>query len=142
MPPASPFQRVARKAGVYAEVVQPNHIEAVIARVDVGGEEHLVKFARYHDNPQFWTVPGERDERIRGRSTLTTTEPEPDQFELYDLTVDPFEERNLAHPANADDASRALQEHMLGLLIEQLQAKRLSPGAGERPGYRPPAITV
>jgi hypothetical protein len=28
---------------------------------------------------------------------------------------------------------------MLELLVEQLAAKRLTPSAGERPGYRPPA---
>lgn len=139
MPPASPFQRVARKVGVYAEIIQPNHLETVVAQVDVDGEPHLVKFSRYHDNQQFWTVPGERDERLRRRTTITVTEPEPDEFELYDLTVDPFEERNLAHPSYADEHSRALQQTMLGLLHEQLAAKRLTPPAGERPGYRAPA---
>ena len=136
---ASPFQRVARKVGVYSEIIQPNHLETVVARVDVDGEPHLVKFSRYHDNQQFWTVPAERDERLRGRKTITVTEPEPDEFELYDLTADPFEERNLAHQSNADERSRALQQTMLGLLHEQLAAKRLTPAAGERPGYRAPA---
>jgi len=139
MPSASPFQRVARKVGVYAEITQPNHVETVVAQVDVDGEPHLVKLSRYHDNAQFWTVPGERDERLRLRKTITVTEPEPDEFELYDLTVDPFEERNLAHRSHADDHSRALQRTMLSLLHEQLAAKRLTPAAGERPGYRPPA---
>jgi arylsulfatase A-like enzyme len=139
MPPASPFQRVARKVGVYAEVAQPNHVEAVIARVEVDGEPHLVKLARYHDNQQFWTEPGERDQRLRGRTTVTVTEPEPDEWELYDLTLDPTEARNLAHPSHADDASRALQDTMLGILVEELAAKRLTPARGELPGYRPPA---
>ena len=70
------------------------------------------------------------------------TEPEADEFELYDLTLDPTEVRNLAHPSNADDRSRALQRHMLGLLHEQLEAKRLTPAAGAVPGYRPPPATV
>jgi hypothetical protein len=139
--PGSPFQRVARVAHVCSTVAQLNHVEAVIAEVDVDGEQHLVKFSRYHDNQQFWTVPGERDERLRGRKTITVTEPEPDEYELYDLTLDPLEERNLAHPANADDRSRALQQTMLGLLVEQLAAKRLIPSAGATPGYLPPAVT-
>jgi hypothetical protein len=93
-----------------------------------------------NDNQQFWTVPGERDERLRGRHTDTVTEPEPDEYELYDLTNDPIEARNLAHPSNADDRSRALQQTMLTLLGEQLAAKRLTPSTGEVPGYRPPAV--
>jgi arylsulfatase A-like enzyme len=136
---ASPFNRLARFAKVFHVVEQPNHIETVIAEVDVDGAQHLVKLSRYHDNQQFWTVPGLRDERLHGRKTITVTEPEPDDYELYDLTADPYEERNLAHPAHADDASRALQQRMLALLHEQLAAKRLTPAAGELPGYRPPA---
>ena len=118
---------------------QPNHLQTVIAEVPVDGEQHVIKFSRYYDNPQFWTVPGERDERLHGRKTTTVSEPEPDEYELYDLTLDPTEERNLAHPSHADERSRALQQTMLALLIEQLAAKRLTPTAGERPGYRPPA---
>ena len=136
----SPFQRVARATRTYATIEQPNHIETVIAEVDVGGEQHLVKFSRYHDNGQFWTVPGERDERLRGRKTITVTAPEPDEYELYDLTLDPLEERNLAHSTYADDRSRALQQTMLALLAEQVAAKRLAPSAGGPPGYRPPVI--
>ena len=71
---------------------------------------------------------------------MTVTEPEPEEYELYDLTLDPIEEHNLAHPSHADDGSRALQRTMLRLLIEQLDAKRLTPSTGETPGYRPPAI--
>ncbi len=128
---------MARKAKIYATVAQPNHIETVVAEVPVDGERHLVKLSRYHDNQQFWTVPGERDERLRGRKTITVTQPEPDEFELYDLTVDPYEERNLAHPAYTDGRSRELQRQMLGLLAEQLERKRLVPSSGEIPGYRP-----
>ena len=120
-------------------IVQPNHLETVIAEVDVDGEPHLVKYSRYHDNQQFWSVPGERDERIHKSKTYTVTEPEPDEYELYDLTVDPYEERNLAHPTHADDRSRSLEAHMFELLVQQLAKKRLVPDAGEKPGYSPPS---
>ena len=84
---------------MYAEIVQPNHVETVVAKMKVDGEEHLVKFSRYHDNPQFWTVPGVRDDRLhRGNKIVTVTEPSPDEYELYDLTLDPLEQHNLAHP--------------------------------------------
>jgi len=137
--PSSPLQRWARKLGVYAEVVQPNHVESIVAKVEVDGERHLVKFSRYHDNPQFWTVPGKRDERLlRGNKIVTVTEPTPDEYELYDLTLDPLEQHNLAHPRNADDRSRKLQERMLRLLVDQLAAKRLVPSSGGTPGYQPP----
>jgi arylsulfatase A-like enzyme len=134
----SPFGRVARALHRYSSVTQPNHLQTVIAEVDVDGAQHLVKFSRYYDNAQFWTVPGERDERLQGRHTVTVTEPEPDEYELYDLTLDPFEERNLAHPSHADDHTHALRSTMLALLAEQLAAKRLTPSAGEVPGYRSP----
>jgi arylsulfatase A-like enzyme len=136
----SPVGRLAKRLHRYSPVEQPNHLQTVIAEVDVDGEQHLVKFSRYYDNAQFWTVPGERDERLRGRHTDTVTEPEPEEFELYDLTLDPFEERNLAHPSHADDRTHDLQRKMLELLIEQLDAKRLTPSTGEVPGYRPPAM--
>ncbi len=71
---------------------------------------------------------------------MTATEPEPDEYELYDLTLDPYEQRNLAHPTYTDDAARGLQRTMLALLREQVAAKRLIPIAGEVPGYRPPAV--
>jgi len=138
-PATSPVSRIARRVGVFESVKQPNHVETVAAEVDVGGQQHLVKFSRYHDNQQFWTVPGEHDERVQGRKTITVTEPEPDEYELYDLTLDPFEQRNLAHPSHADDQTHTLQQTMLELLAEQLAAKRLTPSAGDIPGYRPPA---
>ncbi len=98
-----------------------------------------MKLSRYYDNPQFWTVPGERDERLRRRKTITVAEPEADEFELYDLTLDPLEERNLAHPSNEDESTRVLKQAMLDLLIAELDNKRLTPADGELPGYRPPA---
>src|SRR3954453_12162459 len=139
---ASPFGRVAKGLHHYSTVKQPNHLQTVIAEIDIDGDRHLIKFSRYYDNAQFWTVPGERDERLQGQHTDTVTEPEPDEYELYDLTLDPIEERNLAHPSYADDRSHALQNTMLALLAEQLAGKRLTPSAGEVPGYRSPGISV
>jgi hypothetical protein len=91
--------RVARGLHRYSTVKQPNNLQTVIAEVDVAGEQHLVKFSRYYDNAQFWTVPGERDEQLHARHTDTVTEPEPEEFELYDLTLDPFEKRTSPTPA-------------------------------------------
>jgi arylsulfatase A-like enzyme len=135
----SPFQIWAKKLGTFEHIVQPNHIEMVVAEVEVDGAQHLVKLVRYHDNPQYWTVPGERDERLmRRKKILNVTERTPDEYELYDLTLDPMEQHNLAHPTNADDRSRALLTRMRKILIEQLAAKRLAPASGGLPGYSPP----
>lgn len=136
--PGSPFQVYSRWAKTYEVVAQPNHVETVVAEMDIDGKKHVVKYSRYHDNQQFWTEPGVRDERLKRKTTITVTEPAPDEYELYDLTLDPTEERNLAHPSHADDASRALQARMQKILIEQLKAKRLEPAGGGIPGYRPP----
>ncbi|MFH0729061.1 MAG: sulfatase-like hydrolase/transferase [Pseudomonadota bacterium] len=139
--PGSPIQRWARKLGVYADVVQPNHIECVVAKIDIDGEQHLVKLSRNYDNQQFWAVPDQRDEQLhRGKKIVSVTEPAQDEYELYDLTLDPLEQINLAHPRNADNRSRKLHEQMLRILIEQLAAKRLVPASGGLPGYRPPVM--
>ena len=118
----------------------PNHLETVIAEVPVDGEPHLIKFSGYYDNPQFWTVPGERDERLHGRNTTTVTEPEPDEYELYDLTLDPTEVRNLAHPSHANDTIPCAAAD--DARAAQRTARRQAPDPLDRwrPGYRPPAV--
>jgi hypothetical protein len=137
--PKSPFQRWAMKIGTYEHIVQPNHVESVVAEVEIDGAQHLVKLTRFHDNPQFWTVPGERDERLmRRRKILKVSDRTPDEYELYDLTRDPLEQRNLAHPANADEPSRELFTRMQRILLEQLHAKRKVPASGGIDGYQPP----
>ena len=133
----SPFGRVAKRLKHYSTVKQPNHLQTVIAELDVDGEPHLVKFSRYFDNAQFWTVPGERDERLQGRHTVTVTEPEPEQYELYDLTLDPIEERNLAHASHSDEHTQALQNTMLALLAEQLAAQAPDPISRRGSGLPP-----
>ncbi len=138
--PKSPFQIWARKIGTYSHIVQPNHIEMVVAEVDVDGKKHLVKLTRYHDNAQFWTVPGERDERLMRRKKINkVSERSSDEYELYDLTLDPIEAQNLAHPAHINQHSGALLARMKQILVEQLAKKRLVPASGGLPGYRPPA---
>jgi arylsulfatase A-like enzyme len=141
--PGSPFMKLSKGLGTFQFIKQPNHIETVVARVDVNNEQHLVKLSRYHDNEQFWTFPGESDKRLhKGKKFEKVTEPAPDEYELYDLTLDPYEQRNLAHPGNANDGTRKLQETMFGILVKQLEAKRLVPKEGEVPGYRLPKVAV
>ncbi|MCL4395445.1 MAG: sulfatase-like hydrolase/transferase [Chloroflexi bacterium] len=114
-------------------IVQPNHVEAVLANLGESGDQ-LWKYARYFDNRQFWSTPGIQDEVRRGRKLYVKREPEPDEFELYNLDDDPLEENNLAHDAHASWATRRAHERLERLLADERIHKRLVPaGAGARP---------
>ncbi|MFC7062359.1 sulfatase-like hydrolase/transferase [Halobacillus seohaensis] len=133
----------------YESVIQPNHTEAVITKLKTGrnNEEEIWKFARYFDNPQFWSDPGCNDTvvtkgdsientSIQCSTCLTTikTEPVPDQFELYNLATDPLEERNLADPSFATAKSTIIQQLLTNTLEQQCIQKRLHPTSGIVPG--------
>ena len=102
----------------YESVVQPSHIEAVITTLETGksNEQEIWKFARYYDNPQFWSDPGVSDTVITEQDgccvKTTKTEPVPDQFELYNLTKDPLEIINLADPSLATEESGIIQRQI------------------------------
>jgi choline-sulfatase len=51
----------------YYSVIQPNHIETVIARLN----GKVWKYTRYFDNPQFWSTPGDPDANLPPQSTAT-----------------------------------------------------------------------
>ena len=83
--------------------------------------------------------PGERDERLRGRKTISRHRARARRIRA--LRPDARSARG-AQPRAPHERrranSRALQATMLGLLNDQLAAKRLTPSAGAIPGYRPP----
>ena len=142
-----------RRFGVgYRPVVEPNHVETVIARLADG---HLWKFSRYFDNPQYWSSPDtdtpedvlqvqpERDPvppssdvmpawAPLGYEAIAKNRPEHDDFEMYDLDDDPMELLNLyvAPPATALPQQAVLAQ----LLAEQRTQKRLTPCSGVVPG--------
>ena len=136
--PASPFQRFARRLHRYSTVKQPNHLQTVIAEVDVDGEQHLVKFSRYHDNEQFWTVPGERDERLQ-RPARPSPSPSPNPTSTSSTTSRSTRSRSATSPtpATPTTAPRALQQTMLALLARA--ARRQAPHPVSRRGARLPA---
>ncbi len=98
----------------YESVTQPNHLETVITTLKTGKnrKEEIWKLSRYFDNPQFWSDPGVEDVEVKQEGsisvsdnttasicvTTTKTQPVPDQFEMYNLTEDRLEEKNLADP--------------------------------------------
>ncbi|WLR58952.1 sulfatase-like hydrolase/transferase [Guptibacillus hwajinpoensis] len=141
----------------YESVIQPNHIEAVITTLPTGADKkkEIWKYGRYYDNPQFWSNPGvsdvtvtqsdpvppNADEQFSECITTTKTTPVPDEFELYNLTVDPLEEKNLAHPDFETPESKEVQKILNLVLEEQCRQKRLSPSSGTVPGMPPCEFT-
>nr|WP_318280984.1 sulfatase-like hydrolase/transferase [Paenibacillus bovis] len=127
----------------YESVEQPNHIEAVIAKLKTPGNEveEIWKFSRYFDNPQFWSNPGVEDVQVRTKDgvpitddteasisvTKIKTTPVEEEFELYNITRDPLEEINLAHPTNATVETKVIQKILEQMLNQQREQKRLNP---------------
>lgn len=127
----------------YKSVIQPNHIETVIAQLPTGvnNEKEIWKYSRYFDNPQFWSNPGCKDINNalsepceNSCDTLEENKPVPDEFEMYNLTKDPIESRNLANPEFATVESSAVQAVLAKLLAEQCKTKRLYPTSGNVQG--------
>jgi choline-sulfatase len=130
----------------YDSVIQPNHVETVIAEID--GE--LWKYSRYFDHPRYWSAPGtpgddgvrdvvnkpkgrEGDDEGSSRRIYeerVKTEPAPAEYELYNVTADPMELENLAGKPEWKEREGALRD----LLVEQCARKRLVPQSGLVPG--------
>ncbi len=132
----------------YNSVVQPNHVETVVARL---GDGNVWKYSRYFDNPQYWTSPGTPGEQgtedvtqlQKGQSPApdagpapvlfemsVKVTPKPDEFEMYNVTEDPRELKNLYGVAQFS----ARQAELAQLLEEQRAQKRLGPWSGHVPG--------
>jgi choline-sulfatase len=130
----------------YDSVIQPNHLETVIA--EVSGK--IWKYTRYFDNPQFWSdtqplfpilpikdevthvddalvsnIPGEHavDATVRVKLQPVT----PEEFEMYNVTDDPMELNNLIGQGNP------MESYMSNLLDQQRTQKRLHPISGTVP---------
>ncbi|KAF1085132.1 Choline-sulfatase [Sporotomaculum syntrophicum] len=133
----------------YNSVLQPNHIQTVIANIRIGEGEQTWKYSCYYDNPQFWSNPGVNDEvtrqldgsenvldEIKASVCKTTikTRPVPEQIEMYNLSEDPLEQTNLAHPRFSTPETRVIQQTLARILEEQCRQKRLEPASGTVPG--------
>lgn len=131
-------------------VVQPSHIETIIVKLPTGtnGKLETWKYSRYFDNPQFWSSPGEEDKNNKQECSVSMsettscslsvdtikTEPVPDEIEMYNLTHDPLEIRNLANSEFSTVESEVVQILLAKLLAEQCRKKRLYPSSGVVPG--------
>lgn len=86
----------------YDPVIQPCAIESIVTYLDNGTSTHLYKYAIYFDPVNVST---------------------PNEYEMYDLTTDPGETTNLAHPSNSTPESQSIQSQLNSLLIIQRSAK-------------------
>ncbi|GAA0738673.1 sulfatase-like hydrolase/transferase [Clostridium oceanicum] len=137
----------------YQSVIQPNHVETVVAKLKTGknDEEQLWKYSRYFDNPQFWSSPGCEDQTTVKKCpcdepkdddekqyclcvTSTKTEPVADEFEMYNLTEDPLETKNLANPKFETPETEVVKVVLANMLQEQCKQKRIYPSSGNVPG--------
>jgi hypothetical protein len=136
----------------YNSVIQPNHIETVIARLDNGGGPKVWKYSRYFDNPQFWSTPGTpgdpnvdvEDAILEQKEPTPSTDgtspiacqitvkhtPKPDEFEMYNVSDDPMELNNLYNAQSPSPEQITLAQ----LLEQQCAQKRLRPISGQVPG--------
>ncbi len=128
----------------YQSVVQPCHVETVIALLPTGPGRELQKwkYSRYFDNVQFWTSPASSPPQdvvtiVNGpqnqagpktADTTVKTTPAADQTEVYNLGADPLELTNLA--GSTDPAIAAVIAQLASLLAEQGSKKRQIPQSG------------
>eukprot|EP00004_Rigifila_ramosa_P024448 TRINITY_DN7089_c0_g1_i1.p1 TRINITY_DN7089_c0_g1~~TRINITY_DN7089_c0_g1_i1.p1 ORF type:complete len:590 (-),score=131.09 TRINITY_DN7089_c0_g1_i1:33-1802(-) len=90
----------------YDHVRGPCHIEALVKFLGNSSSRRLFKIVRYWDNPERWSHPHRMHRYFvragpRRGQLVTRTAPLPDEWELYDLTADPAELKNLARDSSA-----------------------------------------
>ncbi len=141
--PMRGVQQVGWNQKMYESVVQPCHLETVIADLPTGpsGAMERWKYTRYFDNPQFWSSPGSKDAvtivsgntQVAGanKNAVTTvkTSAVADQLEIYNTTVDPLELNNIAadRVLMATPRVAGIVSQLQTLLAQERAAKRLSP---------------
>lgn len=117
----------------YQSVVQPNQVESVIVYLPTGECEELElwKYSRYFEstNPLANdTINPYTSDDSQSSSDSSDQQTEiKEQFEMYNVTTDQLETRNLANPMYATPKTRQIQKLLTEILVEQRQLKRLFP---------------
>lgn len=134
----------------YKTVIQPNHIETIIVKLNTCHQNdgfEIWKYSRYFDDPQFWTNPGQSNETVvynkdsdiyqpdRNNVNLSldvnllniSTQPVPDQYEMYNLTIDPYETKNLTNSKYSNKYTKKIEKILEYLLKIENKKKRLYP---------------
>jgi arylsulfatase A-like enzyme len=113
----------------YTCVIQPNHVESVIAVLPTGqgGAGELWKYSRYFDNPQFWTKPFEYNVVEEDGKLYEYSRPVPAEYEMYNVTQEPLERVNLTHASNRSRDLGKVEKKLEKMLHEQREKKRIYP---------------
>jgi arylsulfatase A-like enzyme len=110
----------------YANIPQPTSINAIIVNID----NVIWKFARYFDNPRFWSSPFQSntvkvnitEEQIIDGQVIkinkivmeTYNVPKASEYEMYNLNIDKLEKYNLANPTySTPESTIILNEQIL-----------------------------
>jgi arylsulfatase A-like enzyme len=111
----------------YDAIIQPNHIETVIAVLPTAKGGQLWKYSRYFDNPQFWTTPFQSNQVSVNGKTKTRTKPARPEFEMYNVEEDQLEENNLANQSKKSPELQKVQQELEEMLRAERARKRLYP---------------
>jgi hypothetical protein len=111
----------------YDSVIEPDHIETVIAVLPTAKGGQLWEYSRYFDNPQFWSSPFQSDTVTVNGKSYTKTRPVRPEFEMYNVTEDPMEEENLVRRSGKSLELKKVQEELEEMLRRQRARKRLYP---------------
>jgi hypothetical protein len=103
----------------WKNVVPPNQVEAIVVELD----GVLWKYVHY--NQEVVAYPNITNPSITQLQQAYADVR--DQYEQYNLSDDPTEVLNLAHPGKATAVSRDVRPQLEALLQEQRRTKRLSP---------------
>lgn len=113
----------------YDAVIEPDHVETVIAVLPTAKGGQLWKYSRYFDNPQFWSSPFQSDTVTVNGKTKTKTKPVKPEFEMYNVSEDRLEQENLASRSGRSLELKKVQQELEEMLRQQRARKRLYPEA-------------